>query len=238
MPVLPVLPGPIRFNRLLHGLPVSEQAELAGDMHTVELGFAWILYEPGQRIEQVYFPLDSFISLVAAFDADARVEVGIVGNEGMLGVGLVLGVRQAGLQAVVQGQGQSLCMPAAAFERHLAHSPKLTRHMLHYAAVLMEQAARIAVCNGFHLTEQRLARWLLMSLDRSGGDSIHLTQRFLAYMMGVRRVSISAAAGALQKKRIIDYSRGIIHVLDRPALAHAACSCYVADLKTYERLLA
>jgi CRP-like cAMP-binding protein len=228
---------PVPFNKLLHGLPVSEQRILVADTQSLHLEFAQILHEPAQRIRYVYFPLDSFISMVAAFDVDARVEVGIVGNEGMLGIDLVHDVQDAGLQAVVQGSGQALRMPAGVFEKHLARSPVLRRRMLRYAAVLMEQAARIAVCNGFHVTEQRLARWLLMSVDRSGNNSIRLTQRFLAYMLGVRRVSISTAAGTLQKKKVIEYKRGMITVLDRPALEGRACSCYGADLLSYSRLL-
>lgn len=211
---MPTPSGPHPANQLLQTLPAGQRKQLQDAGDVVELEFAHILCEAGQPVEHVYFPLSGFISLIAALDVDedARVEVGMVGREGMFGMDRVLSVERSGVEAVVQGAGQALRIPAGVFEKYLDDSPELRRHMHRYAAVQIAQLTRTAVCNSFHCIEPRLARWLLMCLDRANDDSIFLTQRFLAYMLGVRRVGITEAAGALQEKQLINYARGKITV--------------------------
>jgi CRP-like cAMP-binding protein len=185
----------------------------------------------------VYFPTQGFISLIALVKGSPGVEVGMVGREGMLGVQLALGVATAPLHALVQGEGAALRMASRAFKAQLAASPALQSALNRYVYVLMAQLAESAACVRFHQIGPRLARWLLMSQDRSQVSSFHVTQEFLAYMLGVRRVGITEAAGAMQKSGLISYSRGKLTVENRKGLERAACGCYAADLKTYAQLL-
>lgn len=203
----------------------------------VSLTLSEVLCEPGEATHHVYFPIEGFISLVAMASGSPGVEVGMVGREGMLGAQLVLGVGTSPLHALVQGQGTAWRVPARAFRGELTRSASLKRHLHRYLYVLMAQQSASAACLRFHLTGQRLARWLLMCQDRAGADSFHVTQEFLAYMLGMRRVGITAAAGALQKKGLIEYTRGKVTVLDRSGLEAAACSCYEADRNAYAQLL-
>lgn len=185
----------------------------------------------------VYFPTEGFISLVVVVNGSPGVEVGMVGREGMVGAQLVLGVARSPVHAVVQGEGTAWRVPARAFRGELARSASLRRHLNSYLYVLMAQQSASAACLRFHQTGQRLARWLLMSQDRAHADSFHVTQEFLAYMLGMRRVGITAAAGMLQKEGLIEYNRGEMKVLDRSGLEAVACNCYAADQKTYTELL-
>lgn len=228
-------PGPFGVNHLLQALSAAEQKQLADVSEQVSLEFAQVLCEPGQDMAYVYFPLDGFISLVATLDESARVEVGMVGIEGMYGVDVALGVQRSGVQAVVQGAGHALRISVPEFSAQLELIPALRSSMQRFASVQMAQLTRTAVCNGFHQIEERLARWLLMCDDRGESASIHLTQRFLAYMLGVRRAGVTEAAQALHERQLIDYVRGEITILDRKGLEAAACTCYQADRDTYAR---
>ena len=224
-------------NRLLAALPESDLRRVLAGCETVELAFADVLYTPGERLSHVYFPIRSFISLIMPVDASASLEVGLIGNEGMFGIPLVLGVDVSPVRAVVQGAGSALRMDAPVFCHELGRSPSLQREIDRYVFVHLSQLAQTAACTRFHVVEARLARWLLMTQDRAHADNFHVTQEFLALMLGVRRVGVTKAAGALQKRRLIRYSRGDITVLDRRRLKAASCGCYKADRESYDRIL-
>lgn len=224
-------------NRLLAALPSKNLEHVLASCETVDLIFADVLCLPGDRIRHVYFPTDSFISLVAPVDGYAGLEVGMVGSEGMLGIGLLLDVDAFPMHALVQGTGPALRMTAETFRRELEHTPALQRGLNRYVYVLISQLAQAAACTRFHVVEARLARWLAMTRDRARSDQFYLTQDFLSHMLGVRRVGVTKAAGALQKRKLISYTRGTITVLDPGGLEAAACGCYLADKQTYERIL-
>ncbi|MEO5660013.1 MAG: Crp/Fnr family transcriptional regulator [Polaromonas sp.] len=224
-------------NHLIELLPARDRARLLAICEPVELVLSEILSEPGKPTRHVYFPTQGFISLVAVIDGRPGVEVGMIGREGMLGAQLALGVETAPLHALVQGSGTAWRIATVAFKRELARSPELQRCLNHYLYVLMSQQATSAACLRFHLIGQRLARWLLMSQDRAQSDSFHITQEFLAYMLGMRRVGVTAAASALQRNGLIQYHRGEMKVLDRAGLEIAACSCYADNQQTYNDLL-
>ncbi len=224
-------------NHLIKSLPRTDRLRFTAACDSVDLVLAQVLCEPGKPTKYVYFPTEGFISLIAVVKGSPGVEVGMVGREGMLGVQLALGVATAPLHALVQGAGTALRIGTKAFKAQLAASPALQNQLNRYLYVLMSQLAESAACVRFHQIGPRLARWLLMSQDRSQANSFEVTQEFLAYMLGVRRVGITTAASALQGSGLISYSRGKLTVLNRKGLEHAACGCYAADQKTYARLL-
>jgi CRP-like cAMP-binding protein len=227
----------IAENHLIELLSRNDRRSLLSICEPVQLVLAEVMCEPGAPTRHVYFPVDGFISLIARIDGHPGLEVGMVGREGMLGTQLALGVATTPLHAVVQGPGAAWRIAAPAFRRELARNAGLQRSLHRYIHVLMSQLADSAACLRFHLIGPRLARWLLMSQDRAHSDSFRVTQEFLAYMLGVRRVGITAAAGALQRDGLIRYSRGDLKVLDRPGLEATACACYAADKRTYAELL-
>lgn len=225
-------------NHLIELLPRRDRVRLLAICEPVQLVLADVLCEAGAPTRHVYFPTEGFISLVAQTNGHPGLEVGMVGREGMLGVQLALGVATAPLRGLVQGPGLAWRIAAPAFRRELALSPALLRGLNRYLYVLTAQLTSSAVCLRFHQIGPRLARWLLMSQDRAHSDSFHVTHEFLAYMLGVRRVGITAAAGGLQASGLIEYSRGALHVLDRRGLEAASCACYRSDRKVYAELLA
>lgn len=225
-------------NRILASLPPAERRRLMARCETVELRFGSILCEPDQPYRYVYFPLTAFISLLQPLRDHPPLETALIGDEGMLGVTLLLGVNEAPLQALVQGSGSALRMTPAQLRAALSDSPKLLRTLSRYLYVRMAQLSQTTGCMRFHEIEARLARWLLMTHDRAHADHFHLTHDFLADMLGVRRSGITVAAGALQQRRLIRYTRGEISVLDRAGLEAASCECYAAVIDDYDRLLA
>jgi CRP-like cAMP-binding protein len=224
-------------NRLIDALPRTDRQRFVASCTPVELGFAEVLAEPDDRIRHVYFPTRSLISLVTAIDHGANLEVGMVGNEGMLGIPLIFGVDASGLRSIVQGAGTALRMEARQFRRELAQSPALLHLLQLYVYVVLSQLAQTAACTRFHVVEARLARWLLMTQDRAHSERFHVTHEFLAFMLGVRRVGVTKAATALQTARLIRYHRGNVVVLDRAGLEAASCGCYAADKATYARVM-
>lgn len=228
---------PSVVNHLIESLPRKDRSQLMNACQPVELKLAEVLYERSKPTSHVYFPTVGFISLVATINGSPGVEVGMVGREGMLGAHVALGVLTAPLHAVVQGAGTALRLSARAFQIELQRSTALQRVLNRYFYVLMSQLADSAACLRFHQIGPRLARWLLMSQDRAQADTFHVTQEFLAYMLGVRRVGITAAAGDLQRSGLIGYSRGELTVIDRSGLEAAACSCYGTEQKVYVEML-
>jgi CRP-like cAMP-binding protein len=223
---------------LLDALPRRESQRILDECDAVELKFGEILYEPGARIRRVYFPTASFMSVMIPVAGTGNLEVALVGNEGMIGLPLVVGVEVSPLRVLVQGPGPAWRMTAVAFARALTRSPALRRQLNRYLQVRMSQLAQTAACTRFHVVEQRLARSLLMTQDRAHRDQFHATHEFLAHMLGVRRVGITKAASALQTRRLIHYHRGQVTIHDRGGMKAAACACYQTDRDTYEGLLA
>lgn len=219
-------------NLLIQGLPRPERQRLLAVGEAVPLQLSEVLCEPGETTRHVYFPRSGFISLVAQIDRHG-LEVGMVGREGMLGLQLTLGVQRTPLRALVQGPGLAWRIAGPVFRRELALSPALRLSLQQYLYVRMAQSANAAGCLRFHQIGPRLARWLLMSQDRAGLERFHVTHEFLAYMLGVRRVGITVAAGLLQGQGLISYHRGEVQVLDRAGLEAAACSCYASDRAVY-----
>ncbi|MDP9082236.1 MAG: Crp/Fnr family transcriptional regulator [Pseudomonadota bacterium] len=224
-------------NHLIELLPRKDRRHMRAICETVDLVLSEVLCESGSCTAYVYFPVDSIVSLVTPIDGKPVLEVGMVGREGMVGAQLVLGVMASPLHAVAQGSGKTWRASAAAFRSLLTESTALQFYMNRYLYVLMSQLAVSAACLRFHLIGPRLARWLLMSQDRAHADTFQVTHEFLAYMLGVRRVGITLAAGALQRKRLIEYKRGQLRVLNRAGLEAAACGCYATDKKLYADLL-
>lgn len=216
------------FSRLIEGLPSKQRKQLLNGCEPVDLVFGNVLHEANQPIRHVYFPLSGFVSLVTTLDGHQPLEMGLIGNEGMLGATLALGIGQAPMRAVVQGSGSALRISSQLFKQELLSSPALLRVLKRYLYVVMTQLSQSAACTHFHEIEPRLARWLLMTHDRAHADHFHLTHEYLADMLGVRRSGVSIAAAAMQARGLISYSRGEIHILDRAGLELAACECYAA----------
>ena len=233
LPVSDQKPIPMA-NRLLAALPHKERRNFVDQMQQVELVYGEVLYEPGERIDYVYFPNDSIVSLLTLVDRHHALEVGLVGREGMVGVPLALQISLSPVRALVQGSGTALRMKAAPFIRAFRQSQALQRELQRYTYALMAQITQTAACNRFHVVEARLARWLLMTHDRMQSNPFQLTQEFLSQMLGVRRVGVTKAARTLQKNGLISYSRGNITILDRTGLEAACCSCYEIVKDMYE----
>jgi len=225
-------------NRLIEGLPRKVRDRFLEHCEPVDLEFGDILCERNQGFQHVYFPLTGIVSLVAMVRGHPPLEMGLIGNEGMLGVTLALGVSGARLRGVVQGSGIALRMSAPQFLRELRNSLHLRRTLKRYLYVLMTQLSQTAVCTRFHQIPARLARWLLMMHDRAHADHFHLTHQFLAHMLGVQRSAVTIAAGALRRGKLIRYARGEISILNRRGLEAASCECYQAVTEDHKRLFA
>jgi len=222
-------------NRILASLPPSSSQRLLTQLEAVPLRFRQVLYEPGKAIRHVYFPIDCLISLLTTVDKRRSLEVGMVGNEGMAGMPFILGVGVSGVRALVQGQGVALRMAAAPFRIEFARNRPLQEALYRYTYALMAQISQTAACNRFHDSEQRLARWLMMTRDRVGADRFSLTHVFLAHMLGLRRVGVTEAASALKQRNLINYQRGKIQILDVKRLKASSCSCYQIVKSVFER---
>ena len=225
-------------NHLIEVLSPAAKARMMARLEPVDLEFGTVLCEAEQTIRHVYFPLSGFISLVATVGLHPPLEMGLIGNEGMLGVTLILGVPVAPLRGVVQGSGSALRMSVPDLKVELKASPSLVKTLQRYLYVLSAQLAQTAGCTRFHEIDARLSRWLLMTHDRAHADHFHLTHQFLADMLGVQRSAVTIAAGGLQQRGLIRYSRGEIKILDRVGLEARSCECYAAVVRDYKQIFA
>jgi CRP-like cAMP-binding protein len=215
-----------RKNHVLAAVPGLAHQRMLKSLEPVELVYGQVLYEPKDPITHVYFPIDSLVSLLTAVDKTRILEVGMVGNEGMVGMPMALGIGVSAVRALVQGSGTALRMSSARFRAEFKGNPPLQRALFRYTHLLMAQVSQTAACNRFHTAEERLARWLLMTRDRLQRDEFRLTHEFLAHMLGVRRVGVTKAAGDLERRKMIRYSRGNITIVNGKRLEAAACTCY------------
>ncbi|MDB5806292.1 MAG: Crp/Fnr family transcriptional regulator [Betaproteobacteria bacterium] len=224
-------------NRIIARLPATDYARLLPDLEAIEMPLGWPVYEAGGRQGFVYFPTTSIVSLLYVMESGASAEIAITGNEGLVGISLFMGGESTTSRAVVQSAGEGYRLRASVLKREFALGGNLQHLALRFTQALITQMAQTAVCNRHHSLEQQLCRWLLLSLDRLPGDTLSMTQELIANMLGVRREGVTHAAGKLQAKGLIEYSRGRIRVLDRARLEEQVCECYAGVKKEYERLL-
>jgi CRP-like cAMP-binding protein len=217
-------------NNVLACLPRKAYQALLPLLVPVALDFGHVLYREGERMKDVYFPQSCVVSLLVIVDRDGALEVALVGRDGFVGVPLALGAEASPVRALVQGAGGALRMSRSHFRAALEEHAALRQAVYHYAGALMGQIGQTAACNRFHQVNARLARWLLMTRDRLGSGEFRVTQEFLSAMLGVRRVGVSEAASAFQQQHLIEYTRGVITILDHPGLETACCSCYAVDV--------
>lgn len=218
-------------NRLLLALPDAEFRSLRPRLEFLDMPDHLSLYEPDRKIEFVYFPNRGLISLVILMKDAKTVEVAVLGNEGLAGVPALFGLERSPVREVVQIAGDGFKIKAGAFRRALHSSPELQALSGRYSSVLGMQISQTAACNRLHEIERRLARWLLMAQDRVDSGLVAITHDFLATMLGTDRPSVSVAAANLQRKGIIDYTRGAVRILNRNHLEDSACECYQAIQK-------
>lgn len=224
-------------NRLLGLLPSKDYERLRPHLERIPLEYRQSLYRANKPIEFVYFIEAGVGSLVNTMANGEAAEVGTIGNEGVVGLPLLLGDDKAPTAVYVQVPGTGLRMEAAAFQAELARSPTMQVVMLRYAHALFNQVAQSAACNQFHTLQQRCCRWLLMTHDRMQSDEFLLTQEFLAMMLGVQRTGVTKAARDLKRRGLIEYRRGAVTILDRRGLKQLSCECYAVSKKEFDRLL-
>ncbi len=224
-------------NRILAALPEADFALLATGLVPVDLQLGETLHRAGDRIENIYFPEIGFISALAVLSNGHPLEIGLIGAEGAAGVSVVLGATTSYSETMCQTGGAAHRIPTGAFMNAVAHAPGLRDLLLRYLHVFHVQVAQTAACNAHHELSQRLARWLLAAHDRSGKAELSLTQDLIAVMLGVRRSTVSVAAGQLQKAGVLRYQHGQITILDRVGLEDAACECYQQVVNEYRRML-
>jgi CRP-like cAMP-binding protein len=224
-------------NHLLSGLPTAEFDRLSQHLELVPMRLGEALYESGGRLQHVYFPTTSIVSLLYVMEDGASAEIAVVGNEGILGISLFMGGETTPSRAVVQSAGFGYRLKAQMLKDEFNRAGPVMHLLLRYTQALITQMAQTAVCNRHHSVEQQLCRWLLLSLDRLESDELSMTQELIANMLGVRREGVTEAAGHLQNAGLIRYSRGRITVLDRPGLEKKVCECYAVVKKEFDRLL-
>jgi CRP-like cAMP-binding protein len=228
-----ILQGTSSRNHLLAALSRPDRERLLKRAMYVKLKLSSVLCDAGERIRHVYFPDTGFISLVTGSGNTPPLEVGLVGDEGMLGASLLLGIQTAPLQGMVQGAGQAWRIDASQFLQACRESAQLRKQVLRYIYVSLTHLAQTTACTRFHVVESRLARWLLMTRDRAHADHFRITHLFLARILGVRRAGITRAASKLKQRNLISYARGELRIVDGHGLERASCSCYAADKDSY-----
>ena len=213
-------------NSLLGALSEDARRRIFPKLKRVEMPLGEVIYESGQTIEYVYFPIDCIISLLYVMIDGASAEISVVGNEGMAGVAVIMGGESTPSRSVVQSRGYAYRMAASEMKTEFNNYSEIRILTLQFTQALITQMSQTAVCNRHHTIDQQLCRWLLLSLDRLGGNRLNMTQELIANMLGVRREGVTQAAGKLQKLGVIEYQRGQILVLDRPQLETLSCECY------------
>lgn len=224
-------------NRLLAMLPQEEYERILPHLSHVSFKFGEAVYESGGRMSYVYFPANTIISLLYMMENGSSAEMGMVGNEGLVGIALFMGGDTMPNRAVVQSAGGAYRMRAKVLQEEFARGGAFQRLLLRYTQALITQMSQTAVCNRLHEIEQQLCRWLLLSHDRLDSDELVMTQELIANMLGVRREGVTAAAGRLQEQGLISYVRGRIRILDRSGLEAAVCECYKVVKDEFNRLL-
>jgi len=230
-------PSDLKTNQLLASLPGAEWRRLEPHLERVELPLGKVLYESGDTMRHVYFPTNTIVSLLYVMESGASAEIGVVGNEGIVGISLFMGGGSTPSRAVVQSAGEGLRLKAQIIKDEFDRSGPVMHLLLRYTQALITQMSQTAVCNRHHSLDQQLCRWLLLSLDRLQGTTLTMTQELIANMLGVRREGVTESALKLQRAGLINYARGHIAVLDRPGLEKRCCECYAVVKKEYERLL-
>jgi len=224
-------------NRLLATLPPEEFERILPHLETVSFSLGEVVYESGGQLAHVYFPTTSIVSLLYVMKNGSSAEMGVAGNDGVVGIALFMGGDSMPNRAVVQSAGSALRMKMKVLQDEFKRGGAFQRLLLRYTQALITQMSQTAVCNRHHTVEQQLCRWLLLIRDRLDSDELVMTQELIANMLGVRREGVTAAAGRLQDKGLIGYARGRIRVLDRRGLEAAVCECYRVVKDEYDRLL-
>jgi CRP-like cAMP-binding protein len=230
------IPDP-RLNWLLAALADPEWLRLAPQLEPVDMALGDVLYAPGGTPSHVFFPTSAIVSLLYVMENGASAEIAVVGNEGLVGIALFMGGESTSSQAVVQAAGAGYRLKASVLMQEFNRGGPVLHLLLRYTQALITQMAQTSVCNRHHAVDQQLCRWLLLTLDRLRSSDLVMTQELLSNILGVRRASITEAAGRLQRDGLIRYERGRISVLDRPTLESRACECYAVVKKEYDRLL-
>ena len=228
---------PTTENRILNSLPPEEYERLTRYLEPVKMAFGDVLCHPDEKITHAYFPNRGTVSLVSNFEDGGSVEVGMVGNEGMFGVTVILGSISTPLEAIVQIAGDGLQIRAEVLKKEFNKGGKLQDLLLRYTQALITQIAQTAACNRAHSTEGRLVKWLLMCQERAHSNELDLTHEFIATMSGTRRAGVTEAASTLQRDGLISYKRGHITILDRDGLEALSCECYQIVRKEFARLV-
>lgn len=224
-------------NRLLAKLPGKEYERILPHLERITLSLGESIYEAGKLQKHVYFPITSVISLLYTMENGASAEIGVVGNEGMVGIALFMGSETTPNRAIVQSAGDAFRMKALALRNEFIRAGEFQISLLRYTQALITQISQTAVCNRLHTIEQQLSRWLLLSHDRLQPDELKMTQELIANMLGVRREGVTYAAGRLQAEVLIKYTRGRIVILNRKGLEATVCECYGVVKDEYDRLL-
>jgi CRP-like cAMP-binding protein len=225
-----------RENHILDALPSDERDRLFPHMKLIEMPLGMALYESGDELRYIYFPIDSIVSLLYVMKNGASAEIAVVGNEGAIGLALFMGGETTPNRAVVQSAGAAYRLPGQRLKAEFNRHGNLLHVLLRYTQSLITQMAQTAVCNRHHTLDQQLCRWLLLSLDRLSSNQLNMTQGLIANMLGVRREGVTTAAGKLQALGVIKYARGRITVLDRPKLEKLSCECYAVVKQETDRL--
>lgn len=224
-------------NNILAVMSPDARTRIGSALEFIRLALGEILYESRQVVTHVYFPTTSIVSIYHLMNGGASVETAVVGNDGFVGIAAIMGGLSTSSRALVQSAGYAYRLPADTIRDEFSRHGSVLRVMLRYTQALMTQMAQTAVCTRHHSIEQQVCRVLLILLDRVPGNQLKITQVLIARMLGVRRESVSEAAGRLRRKRVIDYARGTITILNRPHLEALCCECYVVVRKETDRLL-